>query len=264
MALVDAPLIITLLSLGLFGGLLSGMVGVGGGIIMFPLLLYVPPALGVTVLSVKAAASITSVQSFFGAISGAIAHHRHRRVYWPLARDFGGAMALTSLASSVASAYVSSHWILVLFALMASIAAILMLFPRPEVEEQAHDEHVHYHRPRAILLGGVIGMGSGMVGQGGGFLFVPVMMFFLAAPLRIAIGTALVVGVVSSAAVVLGRIGTAQIPWAMTAITVVGAVIGAQIGSELSQRAPRRLLRGILSAVVLLTAGKMIYGLLAT
>lgn len=259
---MDASLFITLLSLGFIGGLLSGMVGIGGGIIMFPLLLYVPPAFGLAALSVKAAASITSVQSFFGAISGAIAHYRHRRVYWPLARDFGGAMAVTSLAGSVASSYVSSHWILVLFALMAAIAAVLMLFPRPEVEEQAHDEHVHYHRPRAMLLGGVIGIGSGLVGQGGGFLFVPVMMYFLATPLRIAIGTALMVGVVSSAAVVLGRIGTAQIPWLMTVVTVTGAIIGAQLGSELSQRTPRRLLRGILSAVVLLTAGKMIYGLL--
>ena len=247
---------------GLLGGLLSGLVGIGGGIIMFPLLLYVPPAFGLAALSIKAAAAITSVQSLFGALSGAIAHHRYRRVYWPLARDFGGAMTITSLIGSVASRDVPGQWILVLFALMALIAAILMLFPRPEVAETSLDTAAPaYSRPRAWALGALIGVCAGLIGQGGGFLFVPVLMAFLGMPLRIAIGTALAVGVASSIAVVLGRIGTAQIPWLLTAVTVSGGIIGAQIGSALSQRLPRRLLRGILSIVVMATALKMIYGL---
>lgn len=229
---------------------------------MFPLLLYVPPAFGLAALSVKAAASITSVQSLFGAFSGAIAHHRHRRVYWPLAKDFGGAMTVTSLLGSIASNSISGHWILILFAVMAVIAAILMLFPRPEVAEPVHETATpHYSRPRAWMLGAVIGVCAGLIGQGGGFLFVPVLMAFLGMPLRISIGTALAVGVASSVAVVLGRIGTAQIPWLLTAITVSGGIIGAQIGSELSQRMPRRLLRGILAVVVIATAMKMLYGL---
>ena len=259
---MDATLFATLFLLGLLGGLLSGLVGIGGGIIMFPLLLYVPPALGFAALGVKAAAAITSVQSLFGAISGAIAHHRHRRVYLPLAFDFGGAMALTSLIGSIASRAIPEHWILVLFALLAVIAAILMFFQRPEVPEQTHAAGTyHYSRLRAWLLGAGIGVCAGMIGQGGGFLFVPVMMAFLGAPLRIAIGTALAVGVASSAAVVLGRIGTGQIPWMLTAISVAGAIIGAQIGSEFSQRVPRRVLRGLLAIVVLATAIKMVYGL---
>ena len=230
---------------------------------MFPLLLYVPPAFGLATLSVKVAASITSVQSLFGALSGAIAHHRHRRVYWPLAKDFGGAMTVTSLLGSIASNSISGHWILILFSVMAVIAAILMLIPRPEVAEPTHAAPApHYSRPRAWMLGGVIGVCAGLIGQGGGFLFVPVLMAFLGMPLRISIGTALAVGVASSVAVVLGRIGTAQIPWLLTAVTVSGGIIGAQIGSALSQRTPRRLLRGILAVVVIATAMKMLYGLL--
>lgn len=231
---------------------------------MFPLLLYAPPAFGLAALSIKTAAAITSVQSLFGALSGAIAHQRHRRVLWPLARDFGGAMTITSLVGSLLSSTISGHWILILFAVMAVIAAILMLFPRPEIAENSPEEAPpNYSRPRAWLLGAVIGICAGLIGQGGGFLFVPVLMAFLGMPLRISIGTALAVGVASSVAVVLGRIGTAQIPWLLTIITVSGGVIGAQIGSELSQRMPRQLLRRILSLAVIITATKMIYGLLA-
>jgi len=261
---VDIPLYATLFSLGLLGGLLSGLVGIGGGIIMFPLLLYIPSAVGLATLSVKAAASITAVQSFFGSISGVVAHHRHRRVYFPLAIDFGGAMALTSLIGSVLSSLIPEQWILILFALLAVIAASLMLLQRPEVSEPSlADREYHYSRARAWGLGAIIGCCAGLIGQGGGFLFVPVMMAFLRAPLRIAIGTALAVGVASSAAVVLGRIGTAQIPWLLTGVTVTGGIIGAQIGSELSQRLPRRMLRAILAAAILLTAIKMVWSLVA-
>ena len=261
---MEISLYATLFSLGLLGGLLSGLVGIGGGIIMFPLLLYLPPALGFAALSVKAAASITSVQSFFGAISGVVAHHRHRRVYFPLAIDFGGAMAVTSLIGPVVSSTISEQWILILFALLAVIASLLMLLQRPEVAEPSlADGQYQYSRTRAWGLGAVIGCCAGLIGQGGGFLFVPVMMAFLGAPLRIAIGTALAVGVASSAAVVLGRIGTAQIPWILTVITVTGGIIGAQIGSELSQRLPRYMLRAILAGAILLTAIKMVWGLVA-
>lgn len=247
---------------GIVGGLLSGLVGVGGGIIMFPLLLYAPPAFGLAALSIKTTAAITAVHSLFGALSGAIAHQRHRCVYWPLARDFGGAMTVTSLIGSVASIYVSERWIVILFALMAVVAAILMLFPRPEVVSTTLETPAPpYSRPRAWLLGAVIGVCAGLIGQGGGFLFVPVLMAFLAMPLRISIGTALAVGVASSLAVVLGRLGTGQIPWLLTAITVSGGVIGAQIGAELSQRMPRRILRTILAIAVMGTAIKMLYGL---
>ena len=254
----------TLFGLGLVGGLLSGLVGIGGGIVMFPLLLYVPGALAFPMLSVKAAASITAMQSLLGAVSGAIAHHRHRRVYFPLARDFGGAMAVTSLLGSLYSTRVSEEFIVLLFAVLAVIAALLMFLQRPEVQESEVEETGYrYSRWRAWSLGAGIGIGAGLIGQGGGFLFVPVMMAFLGAPLRIAIGTALAVGVASSAAVVIGRIGTAQIPWLLTAVTVSGGVIGAQIGSELSQRLPRRTLRAILATAILLTAIKMVWGLIA-
>lgn len=260
---MDLAYYATLFGLGLLGGLLSGLVGIGGGIVMFPLLLYVPGALAFPVLSVKAAAAITSMQSLLGAVSGALAHHRHRRVYFPLARDFGGAMAITSLLGSLASHRVSEDFIVLLFAVLAVVAALLMFMQRPEVQEpQVEEGGYQYSRFRAWALGAGIGVCAGLIGQGGGFLFVPVMMAFLGAPLRIAIGTALAVGVASSLAVVAGRIGTAQIPWLLTAVTVSGGMIGAQIGSEWSQRLPRRILRTILAWVILLTAVKMVWGLL--
>ena len=112
-------LYISLFVLGLFGGFISGLLGIGGGIIMVPLLLYVPPAVGAGLLGMKTIAGITSVQSFVGAVSGAIGHQRFKRINMRLVMLMGGSMACGALGGSIASSYISEQTILVLFAGMA-------------------------------------------------------------------------------------------------------------------------------------------------
>lgn len=247
----------TLFALGVMGGFASGLVGLGGGIIMVPLLLYVPAALGVADLSMKVVAGITAMQSFFGAISGAFGHQRYRRVSRSLAITMGGSMAVGSLVGSIASAWISSDVMLGVFATMAIVAAGMMFIPKKEDGGDPDPADVVYTRSSAIAVGAGIGLLSGIIGQGGAFLFIPAMLYLLRIPTRVAIGTGLVIGIASSAAVLLGRAGTAQVPLAMSAVVVVGVVLGAQLGSALSQRTPRAVLRGILSALIALTALKM-------
>lgn len=259
---LDWALGATLFALGLLGGFASGLVGLGGGIIMVPLLLYVPAALGVGHLSMKVVAGITSVQSFFGAVSGAMGHQRHGRISRSLALWMGASMAAGSFAGSLASAWTSSELMLGVFATMAIVAAVMMLFPKREDPVDPDPASVSYSRPLSVAVGAGIGVLSGIIGQGGAFLFIPAMLYVLKIPTRVAIGSGLVIGIASSTAVLLGRAGTAQIPLAMSAVLVLGVIIGAQAGSALSQRTPRAALRGILSVLIALTAVKMWYELL--
>ena len=255
---MDATLLAAVFALGLGGGFLSGLLGIGGGVLIFPLLLLVPPALGLAPLGVKAAAAITSVQSFFGAVSGAFGHHRHRRIHYGLALWLGGPMALAALAGSIASHYTPADWIVLAFSLMAAAAAVLILLPGPpEADTETETAGLHFHRGWAAASGLLLGALSGLVGQGGAFLFIPVMLYLLRIPLRITIGTALVIGIASSTAVLAGRLGTAQIPWTPAAVAVIGAIIGGQLGSRLSQRVPRKMLRRALSVIIVGTAVHM-------
>lgn len=259
---LTVPLGATLFALGLLGGFASGLVGLGGGIIMVPLLLYVPAALDVAQLSMKTVAGITSVQSFFGAVSGAFGHQRHRRISRSLALTMGGSMAVASLAGSIVSAWLTSEIMLGVFATMAIVAAAMMLYPKKEDRDDSDLAALTYSKPLALTIGTAIGFLSGVIGQGGAFLFIPAMLYLLHIPTRVAIGTGLVIGIASSAAVLLGRAGTAQIPLGMSAILVAGVILGAQLGSALSQRTPRVALRGILSVLIGVTALKMWYELL--
>src|SRR2546426_404216 len=98
---------------------------------MIPLLLYVPPLIGVGRLDVKAVAAITMVQVFAAAVSGVIAHGRHRAINVRLAATGGVAMAAGSLAGAVASHWIPDAWLLVVFALMVSAAFVMMSLPTP-------------------------------------------------------------------------------------------------------------------------------------
>src|SRR4030065_233203 len=147
---------------------------------------------------------------------------------------------------------------------MAFIASVMMLIPQSHVETDTHARELVFNKPLAMVIGATIGALSGVIGQGGAFLFIPAMLFLLKIPMRIAIGTALAIGIASSTAVLIGRMGTNQIPYLMSAVLVSGVIIGAQAGSALSPRTPRRLLRGILSVLIAGTALKMCYELLYT
>lgn len=258
---MDTAYLVTLFLLGFFGGTLSGLLGIGGGIVMFPLLLYFPSLLGFTALSIKAAAAITSMQSFFGAVSGAIAHHRYRRVNMQLAYYFGGSMCITSLAGSILSKFIAEQVILLVFSLMAIVAAYMMLRPIKKSSEEDIEDEVNeliFNHLSAIFWGAGLGLLSGIIGQGGAFIFIPVMLYVLKVPTRITIGTALIIGIASSSAVLLGRISTLQIPYVFALTTVIGAVIGAQIGAKISQHVPKHRLRQILTVIIVITAVKMI------
>jgi hypothetical protein len=259
---VEAALAATLFMLGVIGGFTSGLVGLGGGIIMVPLLLYVPPALGVGTLSMKLVAGMTSVQSFAGAVFGAMGHLRHQRLSHSLAITLGGGLTIGSLLGSLASVQLSSQLMLGVFAGMALVAVALMLLPKRVEHPDAAPSAVAFNRPLAVGIGGSIGLLSGVIGQGGAFLFIPAMLYLLHIPTRVAIGTGLVVGIASSAAVLLGRAGTAQVPVVMSAVLVAGVIVGAQFGSALSQRTPRTALRGVLAVLIAATAIKIWYELL--
>ncbi|MDA9981608.1 sulfite exporter TauE/SafE family protein [Gammaproteobacteria bacterium] len=259
---MDTLVYSVLFGLGFAGGFFSGLLGIGGGIIMVPLLLYIPPAFGLAAMSMKVVAGITAVQSFVGTISGAAGHNRYRRIHRGLALSVGLPMAIASLAGSIASSYVSNELMLMVFAGMALVAATLMFLPLAESTMDESVQQVEFNRTAAILIGVVIGGLAGIIGQGGAFLYIPALLYILRVPTRITIGSSLAIGIASSASVLLGRIGTDQVPWLWATVLVLGVVIGAQLGSMLSQYTPKLVLRRILGVVITASAARIWWELL--
>lgn len=243
----------TFTALGFAGAFVSGLVGVGGAIVMIPLLYYVPPLLGVGALDMREVSGVTMVQVLAAAGMGAWSHGRHAAVDRGLTWVGGIAKTLGTFAGALASSRLSSQALLAVFAVMTTVALPLLLVPAPRGDGRAGVSSEPRRTAAAVWLG-LIGVASGLVGSGGSFLVVPVMIVFLRLSMRVAIGTSLAVTGMSAVAGVLGKAVTAQIPLGPAAVVVLGSLMGAPAGAAVSRRVPIRTLRLILIGVVTLVA----------
>lgn len=258
---MSAGLAATLFALGLVGGFFSGWLGIGGGIIMAPLLLYVPSLLGAGDPDMRIVAGLTMVQSLFATGSGVIVHRRYRHVDSRLVLWMGTAISLAALASAIFSIQVSSRVLLGIFAALAAIAAVMMFLPLSGPQLDGQELTSRPVRLRASLYAVPIGLIGGLVGQSGAFIIIPVMLYLLKIPMRITIGSSLGVVFMAAAAGTVGKAATGQIDFAMALFCVGGALIGAQAGGYLSQRTRTRFLRRVLAFIIAASAVRMVLDL---
>ncbi|MGH7388163.1 MAG: sulfite exporter TauE/SafE family protein [Candidatus Rokuibacteriota bacterium] len=251
---MTAALAATLAALGVAGAFVAGLLGVGGAIVMIPLLLYVPPLVGVGALDVKAVSAITMAQVFVASLAGMLAHRRHQAVNAELAWVGGAAMGAASFVGAMASKWMHDRWLLIVLALMATGAALLMLAPVEALEPAPDAAPRRFSRARIVAVTVGVGLAAGLVGAGGAFLLVPLLLVVVGVPIRTAIGSSLAIMALASTAGLAGKVLTGQLPvWATLAV-VLGVVPGARLGAAVSRRLRPGQLRLVLAVVVLATA----------
>lgn len=249
-------LLFVLFALGLLGGFFSGLLGIGGGIIMVPLLLYVPSLIGLAAISMKTAAAITIVQSMAGSFSGLVVHKKNKFIHSKLITYMGSGVVIGSLLGSYFSKQIQGEVMLGIFAGMALLATVLMFIPCKK-DDDLPNEKVEFNKYLAFFIALVVGILGGIVGQGGAFILIPLMLYVLKIPTRIALGSSVAITFLSALAGFIGKWGTGQIPFVMTIVLVAGALLGAQLGGHLSSRLKTASLRIILSILIAFTSLKM-------
>lgn len=261
---VTPALAATLLALGLSGAFVAGLLGVGGAIVMIPLLLYVPPLLGVGHLDVKSVSAVTMAQVFVAAVSGMVAHRRYRAVNAELTWIGGMAMASGAFVGAVASSGAHARGILLIFALMVTAAAALMLAP---VElfgpPPSPVEPSRFSRARTAAVAAGVGLAAGFVGAGGAFLLVPLLMAVVGVPIRVAIGSSLAITALAASAGFLGKLLSGQMHLGYAVIVAVGAIPGAQLGASASRRLTGTHLKLALFLIIVLTAVRVWWDVLS-
>ncbi|MBI5641431.1 MAG: sulfite exporter TauE/SafE family protein [Nitrospirae bacterium] len=254
---MELQFLILLLFLGLGGGFLSGLLGLGGAIFMIPLLLYVPPFLGVGQFDMKQVAAISMVQVLSASLSGVIVHKKNKFVSTSILIVMGSCNAIGNLAGSLASTYAKSSFLLAVFATLAVIAAVVMFIPRREQGEGISPDSVMYNRRLAAIVSLAIGSFGGMVGAPGAFIYIPVMIYLLNIPTRIVIGSTLGIVLMGALTGTVGKMATGQIIWPAALALVVGTVPGAQLGGGMSKKINTAYLRLAIAFIIAVTGGRM-------
>jgi uncharacterized membrane protein YfcA len=231
-----------LTAIGLVGGVMAGFLGIGGGVVIIPLLLY---GAGLTM---QIATGVSMVQAFFATLSGLVVHRRNRTIDHRLGAVLGLAGVVGGLLGALLSARLTNQALLMLYLALVAVSLVLMfLAPRAEAPK---------NRPTSLWLSIPIGLGvgvlAGMLGVGGGFIMIPLMISALRIPTRIAVGTSLVVIVLTTLAGTIGKIAAGLFDLQLAAFVILGSIVGAQVGGRLNARVSPRVIR--LSLTVLLVA----------
>jgi uncharacterized membrane protein YfcA len=173
---------------------------------------------------------------------GAVSHARAGRVQWRTGLIFGGAGMAGAYLGGVLARFIPGTVLLIGFALMVIATAIAMLRGRKNVASSdiAHRMPV----PKILAEGLLVGLVTGLVGAGGGFLVVPALALLGGLPMPVAVGTSLVVIAMKSFAGLGGYLSSVHIDWtvalAVTAAAVAGALIGARLTAKVNPEALRK------------------------
>jgi len=251
---MSLPLIALLTSLGASGGFAAGLLGFGGGVVMFPLLLYVPSLLGVAELDAKTVAAVVVTQVFFSTLVAGGAHFRSGRIHRSLTLIAGVTSAGGAFVGGIASHWVSNRILLILFGIVTLLVTAIMLMPAPpRSQDEITADRIALPAIPLAGLSIITGMLAGLLGAGN-FIFPPLLIYILKVPTRIAIGSSLFIALINTSAGFLGKLLTGQIPFLIALAVVLGAAGGALVGERVHRRLSSRVLRKIYAVLVSMIA----------
>lgn len=216
-------------------GLSLGLLGGGGSILTVPLLTYVA---GLAPREAIAASlfvvGTTSVFSTF-------AHARRGNVQWRTGLIFGAASMVGAFLGGVLGGFIPGVILMIAFALMMIATATAML--RGRKKSAGTGEKKHLPLGKILVEGLVVGMVTGLVGAGGGFLVVPALALLGGLAMPVAVGTSLLVISMKSFAGLAGYLTSVSLDWPLILAVTAAALVGAAIGARLTDAVPDQVLR---------------------
>lgn len=253
--------VILIFLIGFIGSFVSGMVGIGGSIIKYPMLLYIPAMFGFVAYNAHEVSGISAVQVFFATIGGVWAFRKGGYLNKNLILYMGISILLGSFLGGYGSKFMSAHQINFTYAMLATVAAVMMFVPKKGLDEVPL-EQVTFNKFLASGLAFTIGTLAGIVGAAGAFILVPVMLVILKIPTRMTIATSLAITFISSIGSTAGKILTGQVLFWPAVIMVIASLIASPLGAQMSKRVNTKLLQTILALLILGTAVKIWYAIL--
>lgn len=224
-------------------GVAMGLLGGGGSLLTVPLFVYLLgyPAKPAIVMGLPVV-GLTCLVS-------AIQHYRAGNTDLRLALVFAPVTMLGAFAGARAASLVSGEAQLAMLGCVILVAAAAMFrssraLGAIPIDGVTTPEPAGHHPALVAVTGGAVGLLTGLVGVGGGFLFVPALVVLGRVQMKRAIGTSLLVTAFTTAAAFVGYAGRVPVAWdvvgVMTAVAVVGALAGTALCGVVSQTALKR------------------------
>lgn len=266
--MIEISVILLFLLLGCVAGFLAGLLGVGGGGIMVPVLTAIFLHQGIPASHVMHLALGTSMASIvMTAISSVMAHHRRGAVLWPVFWSITPGVVIGTLAATFLVAIVNTLFLAVFFSVfMAAVAVQLYFGIKPQNTRELLSGWMH------SLVGVFIGAISALVSIGGGSMTVPYLAW-QSIPIARAIGTSAAVGVpiaiagslgyiINGHGVVINQEVSGFVYWPAVAIISVGSFLTAPLGVKLAHSLPVAVLKKTFALLALMLSIRMLISII--
>jgi uncharacterized membrane protein YfcA len=257
---MTSTVLLTLLVVGGLVGILSGLLGIGGGVLIVPFLyfFYGHPTWSGTGLGTDLLVTVAHATSLFiivpTALRGVLRFQQAHLVVWRVALPVAVASIVAAIVGASLAPYIPGAILELAFAVLLVVAAIQMVRGYG-VEARGRERHVTW--PRAVVTGGVVGLLSALLGVGGGVVAIPLLAHLMRLEVRELAATSLVVVMFSALAgmvtYMVGGAGVAGRPpgslgyvHLLAALPILaGSLLTVGWGTRLNQRLPVRQLRWI-------------------
>lgn len=239
---------IVMLIIGSIGGFLSGMLGIGGAIIIFPAILLIPPLLGMDTYSAYVASGLTSLQVFFSTGTGTLKVVNQSNFSKVLLKYMGGGIFLGSVIGAITADLFSEIYVNRVYIFVAIIAFLMMVY-KPKKSKNKKK----MNRFLLVLLGVTIGLLSGVVGAGGAFIVIPVLISIFKQPMNIVISNSIVISFIASIAAFIIKLFQGYIPFEEGLALVLASILITPIGVRIGHITPDVLQKWLISIIILLS-----------
>ncbi|WP_020651693.1 sulfite exporter TauE/SafE family protein [Massilia niastensis] len=263
---MDVSLILALLAMGAFGGFAAGLLGIGGGMVLVPFITMIFTARGIAPELVVHMAIATSLGTIlFTSLSSVRAHHQHGAVLWPVVKLLAPGILVGSWIGPWIGKQMNTSLLAFFFGCFVAFSATQMLIGKKPAAARELPQ-----APGMFAMGGFIGILSGLVGAGGGFISVP---FMTRCNVRIhnAVATSAALGFPIALSGTLSNIyfgwgepglpayslGFIYLP--ALAIIVLASVTMAPLGARTAHKMPVRQLQKVFAVILYALAGYMFW-----
>ena len=238
-----------LIPLGFAAGILGSMIGLGGGIIVVPVLTFLgfPPT---------AAASNSLFAALSNAIASTISYSRQKRIEYPLGIKLGLLSIPGTILGAVISTDVSPDVFKILFGFVLIASAMYIFFRKKiETKEKTISKQMIVFAVGASFFAGII---SSFFGIGGGIIFVPLMVIGMGMAMKKAAPTSQLILLFTSLFGVITHSLLGHPDFTQAGFLAIGSFIGGLVGARLSLDIKERYLKILVSIVILIAAAKLI------
>ncbi len=232
---------------GLVSGILAGVLGIGGGSVLVPLMVYV----GFSPIN---AIGTSSLAILLTSLSGSIQNWRMGYIDWRKVSLLGVPALFAAQLGAALARYIPAHWLLFGFAAMMLTNIYLIGLKQRLIGIESSTPSTARHGFSTTITGILAGLVAGLMGVGGGAIMVPLQMLLLGETIKVAIQTSLGVVMLTAVSATIGHSINGHVLFSQGIILGIGGLLGAQLGTRYLPKLPDTVVSNLFRLTLFLTA----------